>query len=256
MSEKKTKIKKIIVCILIVAVITSAVCVFFVAKNKKKKNNNNEPIITPVNQSSIIESQINSDILNKKICADYDGNYIYYNVADISFSGETTYTERSNAYNTIANVSNKNSFLRYIKDKKNYDSTSEIITLVNGKYTKTISRSRAENGLYFGNENKSVIYTRDNNGSIEIDEKLYSISLEISITGYWLSSNIKENISNIEKKENISLIYIREKFKYSNNDEKYLYVTYVYKITDICPTCAQANYIKGYICDNCGYIDK
>ena len=66
MSDKKTKVKKIIISVLIIALIATAICVFLVSKNKKS-NDDSKDVIIPIGQTSTIESQINSDVINQKV---------------------------------------------------------------------------------------------------------------------------------------------------------------------------------------------
>ncbi len=231
MSDKKSKAKKIIISVLIIALIATAVCVFFVTKNKKKKNDNSSPVI-PVNQSKTIESQINSDVINQKVCPEYNGNYIYYGIADISFNEIISRYDEYQIYKYIAgsNINDKNTFIHYLNNQKRYEKTGETITLLQGKYTKSIGSTKNESGLFFGNLNKSIIFLKDSNGTTVIDEKNYSQAFEISETGYWLSNKIIESFSKIEKNEDIEIIYLREKFYYGENVKKFFYVTYAYKM--------------------------
>jgi hypothetical protein len=83
----------------------------------------------------------------------------------------------------------------------------------------------AESGLYFGNLNKSAIYKKDNSGSTIINNTNYSQSFEISLTGYWLPNNLSTNDG--------SIIYVREKVHYGNVGEKFVYITYAYKMIDL-----------------------
>lgn len=225
MSDKKSKAKKIIISILIVALIATAVCIFLVTKNKKNNKTENNSV-TPISQTSSIESEINSDVINQKVCQEYNGNYIFYGVADISFEESLSRYDEYKIYQSIAgsNTTDKNSFIHYLNKQNNYDNTNKIITLVNGKYTLSIGQTKAESGLFFGNLNKSIIFIKDPKGTTIIDEKNYSQAFEISQTGYWLSNKITE------KNSDLDIIYIREKFYYGNNVKKFFYVTYAYQM--------------------------
>lgn len=231
MSEKKKKIKKIIISVLIIALIATAVCVFLVTKNKKNKKDSSSTII-PVSQNSTIESQISSDVINQKVCAEYNGNYIYYSFADITFTESISKYDEIQIYQSIAgsNINDKNSFIHYLNNKNNHNYTKESITLVNGKYTRSIGQTMIENGLFFGNLDKSIIFLKNPNGQTIIDEKNYSPSFEISQTGYWLSKPLIDSFNKLKTNDNLDFIFVREKIFYGNNIQKYFYVTYAYQM--------------------------
>ena len=233
MSEKKSKVKKIIISVLIVALIATAICVFFVSKNNKNKNSNQNNV-TPVSQSSSIEGQINSDVINQKVCPEYNGNYIFYGVADISFTESLTRYDEYQIYQSIAgsSIKDKNTFIHWLNGQKSYSKTGEIISLIQGKYTKSIGQTKAESGLFFGNLNKSIVFLKDQNGTTIIDEKKYSQAFDISETGYWLSESLRNSFAKIEKNDDIEIVFIREKFEYGNNVKKFFYVTYAYQMVD------------------------
>jgi len=233
MSDKKTKAKKIIISVLIVALVATAICVFFVTKNKKNKNSNQNNV-TPINQSSSIESQINSDVINQKVCPEYNGNYIFYGVADISFTESLSKYDEYQIYKSIAgsSIKDKNTFIYWLNNQRRYEKTGEIISLIQGKYTKSIGQTKAESGLFFGNLNKSIVFLKDPNGTTIVDEKNYSQAFEISETGYWLTQKLRDSFSNIEKNDNLEIVFIREKFEYGNNVKKFFYATYAYQMVD------------------------
>ena len=62
-------------------------------------------------------------------------------------------------------------------------------------------------------------------GSTIINNTNYSQSFEISLTGYWLPNNLSANDG--------SIIYVREKVHYGNVGEKFVYITYAYKMIDL-----------------------
>lgn len=231
MSDKKTKTKKIIISVLIIALIATAVCVFLVSKNKKSGNNSNDVII-PIGQTSTIESQINSDVINQKVCPEYNGNYSFYGIADISFTESLSRYDEQQIYNFISGttIKDKNTFIHWLNNQKRYESTGEIISLIQGKYTKSIGQTKAESGLFFGNLNKSIVFLRDPEGTTIVDEKTYSQAFDISENGYWLSPKVQEKFAEIENKEDIEILFIREKFYYGNKIQKFFYVTYAYKM--------------------------
>ena len=128
MSEKKSKLKKILIPIIIVVLIATAVCLFFVfkAKNNNKKNNNP---VENVNSNSI-ESEINSDIINQKISPEYNGNYIFQAVMHIELDSNLSIDELNKTYKALANnnvnVKDANTYYSFLSDKKNYNKTKEI----------------------------------------------------------------------------------------------------------------------------------
>ena len=227
MSEKKSKLKKILIPIIIVVLIATAICLFFVFKSKNNKSTNNNSAQN-VNNSSI-ESEINSDIINQNVFVEYNGNYVFHAVMLIELDSSLSIDELNKTYKALANnnvnVKDANTYYSFLSDKKNANKTKETITLVNGKYTKSIGSTMAESGLYFGNLNKSLIYKKDSAGSTTINNTNYSQSFEISLTGYWLPNNLSSNDG--------SIIYIREKVHYGNVGEKFVYITYAYKMIDL-----------------------
>lgn len=247
MSINKSKLKKIIIVIIIaVLIVATTICIFLVVKKNKKNKNNSQPPEN-VNNESSIEAQINADIINQNICADYQGNYIFDSIMEIQFDSDLSISEKNKIYKSLSNNQAKdgNTFHSYLLTQNNYYISKEIITLVNGKYTKSIGSTKSETGLFFGNKDKSIIFTLDNEGTTIIDERAYSAKFEISLTGYWLP-NIVSNSNDT--------IYIREKINYSNIGEKYLYITYAYKTTNICPNCNSANYSSDKKCSICNYL--
>ena len=227
MSEKKSKLKKILIPIIIVVVIAIAICLFFVFKSKNNKKNNNNTAEN-VSSSSNIETQINIDVINQKVCVEYNGNYIYDSIINVEFDGEFSNEEKNKIYKSIAknniHVKDANTFGNYISNIKKYENSNEIITLVDGKYTKSNGSAKVELGLYYGNLNKSIIYNKDDKGTTVINEINYTPSFEISQTGYWLQNNTSTN--------NGKSIYIREKVYYGNTGEKFVYISYKYKMID------------------------
>ena len=185
MSEKKSKLKKILIPIIIVVLIAIAICLFFVIKSKNNKKNNDNTAEN-VNSGSNIETQINADVINQKVCVEYNGNYIYDSIINVEFDGTLSTEDKNKIYKSIAknnvHVKDANTFGNYISNIKKYENSKEIITLVNGKYTKSIGSTKAESGLFFGNLNKSIVYKKDAKGATTINEINYSQSFEISQT--------------------------------------------------------------------------
>lgn len=220
MDKKKVFSKKIIIPIIALVLIVSAICVFLITNNKKP-NNPEAPDASNVSQNEIIENQINTDVLNRMVCEEYNGNYTFKSIVDVSFDKKISYESEKTIYRSICGASDKNSFIRYLYTKKLNESKNEIITLVNGKYTKSQGNKKIENGVFYGNLNKSYIFIQDKNGATEINGRTYSISSELSLTGYWIINNISN--SNIT-------IYIREKFVYDEISGSYINVTYAYEL--------------------------
>lgn len=228
MSEKKSKAKKIIISIIIVVlIVATAITVFLVVRNNKNKKNTNNSPVENVGQSSNIEAEVQSDVINQKICVEYNGNYAFLSVMHIEFDTNMSISDKNKVFYSISNkqAKDENTFRSYLINQKTSTSSKEIITLVNGKYTKSIGETRAESGLYFGNLDKSIIFKEDENGSTIIDERNYSPSIEISHTGYWLPNLLPDKQNNT--------IYIHEKINYGNVGEKFIYVTYAYRMIEL-----------------------
>ena len=221
MAENKSKIKKILIPIIIVLVLIAIAIIIFVVVKNKKKAPTPPPVTEVVSQKPSVDEVINSDILNQKVSKEYNGNYKFKSIMEVQFDTELTLEEQNSAYKAIANVSDKTSFLYYLRNKKNIEKIDETITLIDGKYTKSIGTTTAESGLYFGNLNKSAIFTKDENGSTIICDSPYSLTYEISQTGYWIT-NIIPSPNNI--------IYIREKITYGLLKDKCLYVISAYQM--------------------------
>lgn len=220
--SKKFFSKKVIIPIIALVLVATAICIFFVTKNKKS-NNTNTPDASNVSQISIIENQINTDVINKKICSEFNGNYKYKGIITVSLDGKMTIDEENEAYKIIdRRASNKNSFLYFLNADESKKLNSQTITLVDGKYTKSNGSTKVEHGLFYGNLDKSFIYKADENGKVEIDGEQYSIALEISQTGYWLANN------NINSSKNL---YVIERRTYEGVSKTYsYYITYLYEM--------------------------
>lgn len=219
---KKIFSKKVILPIIAVILIVSTICIFFVTKNRNNSNTN-VPDASNVNQVNQLENQINTDVINKKVCSEYNGNYKYKGIVTVSFENKMTYAEENDAYKIIdKRAYDKNSFLYYLNIESNNKLKSQIITLVDGKYTKSNGSTRLEYGLYYGNLNKSYVYKADKNGTIEIDGEHYSITHEVSQTGYWLANNNLNNGKNL---------YVIERRTYQAVSKTYsYYITYLYEM--------------------------
>lgn len=218
--DKKKISKKIIIPAIILVLVIGITSIFLLNKNKKNTNNSS-PSIETVNQNTDLENEIQTDVINQKISAEYNGNYKFKSIADISFAKEISRDSERLIYEYFTGAKDKASFRYYLDTNKAQNSKNEIITLVNGKYSKSINKKLTEQGLYFGNQNKSYVYTESNTGTIEINNKKHEIGFEISLNGYWIKNNLLTN-SNI--------IYIREKFYYDNIEENFIYVTYIYEM--------------------------
>lgn len=222
MSKKKIA-KKIIIPIVLLVMIASAVCFFAV----NKKSPEAPPSVSHVNQNNditTIENKINTDVINQNVCYDYNGNYVYKSIRDVSFNKEISSASETLTYEYISGYPDKNTFLYFLNKQKKAETKNEILTFLNGCYTKTVNSSKAAEGIYYGNSDKSYVYIESENGSIEIDETKYSIELEISFTAYWLEKPPTPSSTKI---------YVREKYIYDELASNFLYVTYVYEmITD------------------------
>lgn len=220
MDKKKLFSKKVIIPIAILVLVIALTSIFLVSKKSTGSNNSDTPAEN-VSQNNDIESKIQADVLNQNVCVNYNGNYVFKAVADVSFPKEISSDSKKLAYKYFCGSTSKNSFLYYLYNNKTRNSNNEIITLVNGKYTKSQNNKTISTGLYFGNESKSYIFIEDENGTIEFNGKNHKIDSEISLSGYWLSNNILD-ANNI--------IYLREKFYYDNIQESFIYVTYIYEM--------------------------
>lgn len=214
---KKKIIKRIVIPIVLLVAVVSTICIFAVNKKPKQEI----PIATVVNQEIDIEDIIQTDVINLKICPEYNGNYVYKSIKDVSFSEDTSASSEEFAYEYISGYPDKNSFLYFLNKQKLSETKNEIITLVNGKYTKTNNKEKIEEGLYYGNLDKSYVYVENQDGTIEIEDTMYSIELEISHTAYWLEQNITPSSTKI---------YVREKYIYNEHSSNFLYITYVYEM--------------------------
>lgn len=223
--HKKKIAKKIIIPVILLVMIASAVCIF--AINKKPKTS--PPPVSQVSQNNNnidkIEAIISADVINQKVCSEFNGNYVYKSIKDVSFNKDIPSSSESLTYEYISGYPDKNTFLYFLNKKKVEETKNEIITLISGSYTKTINSTKVSEGIYYGNLDKSYIYIENEKGSIDIDETKYSIELEISFTGYWLD---RPPVTPSSTK-----IYVREKYIYDELASNFLYVTYVYEmITD------------------------
>lgn len=218
MEKKKIFSKKILIPIIVLVLVISVTSIFLL---NKKSNTKETQFVEPINNIALIEANINNDVLNLNVCVNYNGNYKFEAIADISIPNDITKENEYLIYKSFTGAEDKNSFLCYLYSQKIIDSKNEKISLINGKYTKSISSNKKEQGLYFGNADKSYIYIEDDSATIEIYGKKHKTGSEISLTGYWLP-----NPNNNQSK----YIYIREKFYYDNINSSFIYVTYIYKM--------------------------
>lgn len=214
---KKKIIKRVFIPIILLVAIVTTITIFAVNKKPKKEL----PVVSVVKQELGIEDIINSDVINHKVCPEYNGNYIYKSIKDISFDENASDESKKIVYEYISGYPDKNSFLYFLNKEKHNQSKNEIITLLNGKYTKTNNSEKIAEGIYYGNLDKSYVYVENENGLIEIEETKYSIELEISNSAYWLGQNITPSNT---------IIYIREKYILNEHSNNYFYITYVYQM--------------------------
>ena len=222
MSKKKIA-KKIIIPILLLALIATAICIFAI----NKKPNSTPPSVSQVSQNNnidTVENNIKTDVINQKVSPEYNGNYIYKSIKDVSFSKDISSTSESLTYEYISGYPDKNTFLYFLNKQKTTEAKNEILTFLNGNYTQTVNSSKINEGIYYGNKDKSYVYVEDETGNVEIDGTKYSIELEISFTAYWLDKPVTPSSTRI---------YVREKYIYDELASNFLYVTYVYEmVTD------------------------
>ena len=216
--NKKKIAKRIIIPIVLLVMVATAICVFAI----NKKSPETPPPASQVSQNnSNIEDNINTDVINQKICPEYNGNYVFKSIKDVSFNKDVSPSSEKLTYEYISGYPDKNTFLYFLNKEKKAETKNEIITLLNGNYTKTIDSTKVEEGIYYGNLDKSYIYIENEEGSIEIDETKYSIELEVSFTAYWLDKPVTPSNTKI---------YVREKYIYDELASNFLYVTYVYEM--------------------------
>lgn len=220
MDKKKIFSKKIIIPVILLVLVLSITSIFLVAKNSKKDKNNIAPEVEVVNQTKIIENEINKDVTNRKICSEYNGNYTFKSVLDITFDEEMSDESEKLLYKYISGCPDKNSFIYYMNTLSRQQKDGQIISLIEGKYTKSKNKIKLESGLYYGNLNKSYVFVEDKNGTIEIDKRYHKISFEISLNCYWLNNMIHNNVNSL---------YIREKYTYDSVAGNYFYITYLYE---------------------------
>ncbi len=219
--EKKKLAKRIIIPIILVAVIASAVIIF--AVNKKPKTN--PPIVSVVSQQERdIEFEINNAVINHNVSKEYNGNYVYKSIKDISFANDISEDTKALVFKHFTGKSDENAFRLYLNKQKLSENQNEYITLIEGQYTKTINSQKVSEGFYFGNLDKSYIYVENPKGNVEIKDSKYSIELEISQTAYWLDKTIIPSPTTI---------FVREKFIYDELASNFMYITYVYEMVDL-----------------------
>lgn len=218
--HKKKIAKKIIIPVILLVMIASAVCVFAINK-KPKASPPPASNVSQNNNNSNIEAKVSADVINQKVCSEFNGNYVYKTVKDVSFNKDIPASSESLTYEYISGYPDKNTFLYFLNKQKLEETKDEIITLINGSYTKTVSSKKVAEGIYYGNQDKSYIYVENEQGSINLDNVKYSIELEVSFTAYWLERPITPSSTKI---------YVREKYIYDELASNFLYVTYVYEM--------------------------
>lgn len=216
MSKKKNP-KKILFIFLAIEMIITSFNVFFVVKNKQKDVKTIPEISNVAQQSSIeaIEKKIKIDVTNKNIPNELNGNYYYSSIVEIVSENEAISSDKELTYTEINKISNNS-----IKDELHllkHRHFNEYISFCNGKYIMQNNNVLAEEGFYYGNTDKTYIYIKNTNGTIEHEGTYYSISYTVSLSGYWLKT--------AQENDNTKL-YVREKILCNG---KYYYVTYEYK---------------------------
>ena len=220
MSKKKLA-KKIIIPVVLVVLIATAIIIFAVNK-KPKTNTPNVSIVTHDNQN--IELEIQDAVLNHNVSKEFNGNYVYKSIKDVSFANEISDSDKALTFKYLTGRPDENAFRLYLNNKKTSESENEILTFIEGQYTKTTNGTKTSEGFYYGNLNRSYVYVEDPNGSIEIEENKYSIEIEISQTAYWLNKSIVTSPT---------IIYVREKYVYDELASNFMYITYAYEMINL-----------------------
>lgn len=218
MSKKKISKKILIPIIATVLVVITSISIFFVSKNNKKSEQNLPEISDVSLKTNIadIEKQITIDTLNRNIPANLAGKYVYSSIIDLVYEENAVSVDPALSYTQI-NKDTKDQLQAYLHKIK-HSHFNEYISLYNGKYRKQNNNILAEEGFYYGNDNKSYLFIKNPSGTIEQDSNNYSMSYEVSLTGYWLSSTQENDGTNL---------YVREKILCN---DKFLFVTYLYKM--------------------------
>ena len=221
MSKKKLA-KKIIIPIILIALVASAITVFAVTKKKSKET---PPIVSIVtNEERDIEFEIQNAVANHNICKEYNGNYNYKSITDVSFANEISDKDKALTFKYITGSPDENAFRLYLNKKKLAEQKDEFISLIEGQYTKTNAGLKSGEGFYYGNLDKSYIYVENPEGTIEMEDGKYSIELEISQTAYWLDKTVIPSPTTL---------YVREKYIYDELSSNFMYLTYVYEMVNI-----------------------
>lgn len=219
MCKKKISKKILIPIIATVLVVIASISIFFVIKNNQKTEQQNIPEASDVSLKKNIdeiEKQITIDTLNKNIPVNLAGKYVYSSIIDLVYEENAVSVDPGLSYTQI-NKDTKDQLQAYLHKIK-HSHFNEYISLYNGKYLKQNNNILAEEGFYYGNDNKSYLFIKNPYGTIEQDGNNYSISYEVSLTGYWLNST-QENDG--------TKLYVREKILCNN---KFFVVTYLYKM--------------------------
>ena len=218
MSENKKHLSKKIIFPLVLVVVAVVVIGCFFAFRKPKDSQSSAPAVDIVAQ---YDKESYAAALRLEKCPDYNGNYKFTSVLDVSFDEDYSTQQQNIIFQAINGSRDKNEFISKIHDKKQKQAAeNEIITLANNKYTKSKNGSTLEYGVFYGNRNKSYVYINDSTGTITIEGIRYSEGFEISLTGYWISNIVSSN----------NTLYIKEKYKYGTLSDKYLVVTYQYNL--------------------------
>ena len=219
MSEKKHLPKKVLIIIVVIALVVVFTSCFFLFK--KKVSNDTPTQNTQFTSLQTIDNAANAAALRRDYSVDFNGNYVYKSIADISFDKNLTLAQQNQIYNAICGAKDKNQFVAYLIQKTKNDTDGEIITLSNSKYIKSKNGKMLEYGLCYGDRNKSYIYKHNNSGTITIDNQNYSLNSCVSLTGYWLKDTIPSYGD---------ILYIKQNYYYGTVTNSYLVVTYTYQM--------------------------
>lgn len=218
-NEKKSTKKVFVIIVSVIALLVIIVGCFFLFKK------NTAPKTTPQFASQTgynsIDRNSNAAALRHDYNVNYNGNYKYNSIMDITFDKDLSISEQRRIFSDICGAKDKNTFVAYMIKKRASIDNGVIITLCNGKYTKNKNGNILEYGLCYGDENKLFIYKRDNSGDITIYDEKYSLNSFVSLTGYWLPYTISSNYD---------VIYTQEKYYYDAQTDSYMILTCAYQM--------------------------
>ena len=225
MESKKKKKIAIIVAVLSLVLIVAILSVFFIVqnvnKNKSQKNNASNVNYTSYNDRLFLATKA---IIEEQVSQNYNGNFVFKDVLlnihsfhkDLDFEQITTIVKSKGA----SDINGLRKLLYEAKSQE-VESNKEIISLKNGRYTKTYYNSIVmEKGLFYGNDDLSEVRIKKNGQY----KRAFDISLNIDEQKL-ISSTINTTNPTGTK------LYVYREF-YSNTDDKLVLftATYVYEM--------------------------